>query len=308
MNSRLQGLMTATGILTFAAVVALAIIGCGGVNPFLSTAFWNNSTLTQRVQPNVTSFQQQDTTQLTSVCNLDAAQPTQGTIQITVMSDSQQYVKFSMMLLASAGAGGFVCDNVLQEYLDAGYSDVTGNVVGCDTIALGGTRLLGLEFGINQGNAARLPPATYVNGVLSASSTLTLLRRDVPSPYLPLPQTIVFGNDDPEFECVGGAGTGGLCTQRGFVYTSAADVVVGKSVEASRIQGTRCNTGFGSLPEWQLDTTINDGLTQPFQYAFGGTIVVRVLDRSSDPTTTSRNQAVWTVTNNAGATIHSESP
>jgi len=134
--------------------------------------------------------------------------------------------------------------------------------------------------------------------------TFVLARRDnMTNSNIPLPEMIVFGSSDPDFICSGGAVVGNLCTQRGFVYTSVADLPVGKPVEAFRIQGTVCETNFGSAPEWRLDIT-DDNQNQLFEYGRGGTIVVRVLDRSADDPAETRNQAVWTVIDSNSTTLH----
>jgi hypothetical protein len=311
MKTRLHGVKYAAGALGILAVAALVLIGCGGVNPFLSTQFWLNSNIEDLLQPNVTvpaGEEPTDTGTLTSVCDLDPNDATLRTIQVTVQSESQQYVKFSMTFVASTGTGGFVCADELQDYLNAGYSYRGSTVFGCDTVSLGGGQLIAMEFGINQGAGATLPPATYDSGTLTAVSSLALRRRDTLSQSIPLPQIIIFGNSDPSFECVGGSGLGDLCSQRGFVYTNAAGVTVGKSAEAWRIQGTLCNENYGSAPEWRLDRTLNDGQILPYQYAHGGEILVTVKDRSGDLLSNGRSQAVWTVTNSGGTQIQFPDP
>lgn len=287
MNSRLHGVAYAAGALSCLAIAALIVIGCGNVNPFLATQFWTNANLDQLTRPNVTTPPEEETVDpgnLASVCDLDAGA---RTLQVTLVSESTQNVRFSMTFVASTGSGGFVCDDALQNYLNAGYNYRATGVIGCDTLSLGGTNLLAMEFGINQGAGATLTPT---------SNTLTLRRRDTLSASIPVPQVIVFGNADPDFECVGGAGLGDLCTQRGFVYATAGGVTTGKPIEASRIQGTLCNVGFGSAPEWRLDRTILDGVSLPYQYVHAGTITITIYDRSGDALSNTRLQAAWEVT------------
>jgi len=311
MNSRMHGVAYAVGALGFLAVAVLVVIGCGGVNPFLSTQFWMNSSISDALQPNVTvpaGEEPTDTSTLSSVCDLDPTDATLRTIQLTIQSESQQHVKFSMTFVASTGTGGFVCNDELQNYLNAGYSYRSTGVIGCDTVALGGSQLLAMEFGINQGAGATLPPATYDGSTLTQPSSLILRRRDTLSALIPLPQIIVFGNSDPDFECVGGAGLGDLCSQRGFVYMTSAGVTVGKSIEAWRVQGTLCNENYGSAPEWRLDRTLNDGQILPYQFAHGGAIVLTVKDRSGDLLSNGRSQAVWVVTNADGTQIQFPDP
>ena len=125
---------------------------------------------------------------------------------------------------------------------------------------------------------------------------------------IPLPELIVLGGDDADFICTGGAQLGDLCTQRGFVYVNDGGVSVGKPANASRIQGTICNEGFGTAPEWRLDKTLQDGFVQAFQYSAGGSIIVSILDRSADDVENNRNQVVWLVTNGNDTTIHYPNP
>jgi hypothetical protein len=220
-----------------------------------------------------------------------------------------------MTFAVSAGPGGFVSEsNDIQDYINAGYSNAlvpgAGNVVtiGCDTLTLlDGNQLLTMEFGINEGDLATLAPGIDEEDNEDIQ-TYELRRRDNRSTVIPLPEIIVLGNDDPDFTCTGGASLGDLCSQRGFVYASAAGIPVGKAADASHIQGTVCNAGFGTAPEWRLDKTIDDGLVQPFQFAAGGTIFLTALDRWNDAFTATRNQVVWLVTNGDGNTIHFEDP
>lgn len=298
-----------TGVLGVFAVLGVWIIGCSGVSPFTAAQFATKITTIQGgggpTPPPANGDDDGENTVTRSVCDLDTE--LRG-IQITLANLSQQYVKFSLTLAVSAGSGGFVCDDELQNYTRAGYSDaqLVGNTttIGCDTLTLlSGTRLLVLEFGINQ-LTATLPPATG-DATNPTPSVLQLTRRDTGSPLLPLPELIVLGNGDQNFICSGNQ----LCTQRGFVYYSAPNgLPLGKAVDASRIQGTVCNRGFGTAPEWRLDKTLKDGLVQSFQYVAGGAIVATVLDRAGDAPNLTRNQVVWQVTDSAGNTVHFPQP
>jgi hypothetical protein len=304
MNSSLHRVASLSGIVWLAAIAAMVAIGCGGVNPFLSTQFLMNSSLVGRNTQGATTTPstQPAVTVLTSVCQLPSG-PSR-TLQMTVQNQSLQFVKFSVTFLASSGSGGFVCDSEVLAYQNAGYSVVGTNntdVVGCDTVLLGGTRVMAMQFGVNQGASAVLAPAT-VAGTTVTPTTFTL-RTTANSSFIPLPQVIVFGSNDADFPCVGTD----VCTQRGFVYTNNVGVPLGKPVEASRIQGTVCNSGFGTAPEWRLNTSLINP-AQLFQYPFGGSIVASVLDRSADLVTNPRNQVVWLVADVNGGTVHNPNP
>lgn len=314
MYSRLRRVMSFVGLAWTFAVAAFVSAGCGSLslfgpfNPFLAARF--NTTLAGVVSGgNLTSPTAPGTGGGIVITDLTQLPQSQRTIQVSVQNESEQRVRFAMTFVVSAGAGGFVPDSEIQNYLNAGYSDATAPgtggsaTIGCDTITLTrGTRLLTVAFGINQGDIATLPAN---DGSMTGADvpTFILARRDNGSLDIPLPELIVFGSSDPDFICSGGAIVGNLCTQRGFVYTSVADLSVGKPVEAFRIQGTVCETNFGTAPEWRLDLTI-DNQVQPFQYGRGGTIVARVLDRSADDPSETRNQAVWTVTDSNNTTLH----
>ncbi len=304
-------------LVSLACVFAVGVIlatGCKGGSPFLAAAF--NSTLVgvNTGGPPPTPTNPDDPTQnetVTSVCDLNLAEQT---IQIFIQNESQQFVEFSVTLVVSAGPGGFVCDEQINDYLNAGYTDAivpgsgTTAGIGCDSIGLlSGTRLLTLEYGVNQGAGAMIGPNVTgdANTVFPDPSLpqFTLRRRDDGSALIPLPELVVFGNDDPDFICSGGTIVGDLCTQRGFVYASGVGLPVGKSVESSRIQGTVCAENFGSAPEWRLDKTL-DTQTQPFQYGRGGVIVVGVLDRAGDAIDNTRNQAAWLVIDANDNTLH----
>lgn len=286
-------------------------VGCTRMSPFLAAQF-NQSLLglpggvPPTTNPSDNNNGNDNSGVVSSVCDLDAGQQV---ISISIQNASQQFAKFSLTFAVSAGPGGFVCDDQVQDYLNAGFSDaiVPGSgqsaVIGCDTISLAsGNRILTMQFGSNQGPGATLAP--NVGGDPNATlPTLILRRRDNGSALLPLPELIIFGNADADFICTGGAAAGDLCTQRGFVYASNAGLPVGKSAEASRIQGTVCAENFGSAPEWRLDKTL-DAIVQPFQYGRGGAIVATILDRAGDDLSNGRNQVVWLVTDADDNTLH----
>ncbi|MBN2561881.1 MAG: hypothetical protein JXQ75_13220 [Phycisphaerae bacterium] len=311
MQARVRRVAIPAGIVGVFTIAAILVIGCGGISPFLATQFAN--TLTGGLASGGPDTSPPDDggvgQAIDSVCDLP--ERLRG-ISVTVSNESQQYVKFSMTFAVSAGSGGFVCDEEYQDYINAGYgeADLTGNttIVGCDTLTLlGGNKLLTMEFGISEGANATLDPAsgTEENPV---PTTYQLTRRDNGSEIIPLPEIIVLGNEDPNFICTGGAVLGDLCSQRGFVYFTQAGVPTGKPANVSRIQGTVCNSGFGTAPEWRLDKTVEDDTVQPYQYAAGGAIVVTVLDRDGDAPDENRNQAVWLVTDGDGNTIHNPAP
>ncbi|MBN2561958.1 MAG: thrombospondin type 3 repeat-containing protein [Phycisphaerae bacterium] len=236
-----------------------------------------------------------------SVCDLPAGL---RVLSLTVANRSRYYVRYAITFVASAGPGGFVCDSEIATYLGAGYRDapfLPGSDdtirIGCDTLRLrGGTRVLTLGFGVSAGELNEVAPGDMLQ--LSSS--------------LPLPETIVFGTNDSnaDFICVGGPSQGDPCTQRGFVYYEEDShngplKRTGKPVEAMRIQGSLCNTGFDSVPEWWLD---QDGRVTQWEYVAGGSILVSVLDRSGDSINVHRRQAVWQVTDANGNVIHAERP
>jgi hypothetical protein len=310
MNRRFGSYAGLAGIVWLVAIGGLVALGCNGSSPFLTAMFLTNSGLTG-TQSGTGSLPDPDEPGgdedvLESVCDLDENDPTLRGLTFTLQNESEHYVRFSLTFVASAGAGGFVCEDELQNYLNAGYQTTAGNTVtiGCDTITLGGSQILTREFGINQGAGSTLPPAT-IDGTNVTPSVLSLRRLDNGNTLIPLPEIIVFGNEDSNFVCTGGAALGDLCSQRGFVYSTVDDIPVGKSIDASRIQGTVCNAGFGSAPEWRLDKTL-ETLSQGFQYTIGGTIVCTILNRSDDSTDVTRNQAVWVVTDENGDTVHNE--
>ncbi|MCG8404307.1 MAG: hypothetical protein MI923_03820 [Phycisphaerales bacterium] len=317
MYSRSRKVVNMLGLIGLLSVVICSMGGnCGGISPFLATQFNNNlvdpdtGPIGGPAPPDNGGDDGDDgdvSNVLGSVCDLAV---NEQTIVVSVRNEAVQQVEFSMTFVVSAGPGGFVCDAQLQNYLNAGYSDAivpgSGNnaIIGCDTIQLfAGTRILTLEFGINQGLGGTIP--ANPTGNPDDSPTFILRRRDTGSPFLPLPELIVFGNEDPDFICTGGAALGDLCTQRGFSYVSDAGIPLGKAAEASRIQGTVCAENFGTAPEWRLDRTL-DAQVQPFQFGRGGTIIATVLDRALDAIGNTRNQVVWLVTDANDNTLHFE--
>lgn len=283
---------------------------CAGGSPFLAAAF--NTTLAGTIgngpPPIINEPNGNDNTNpdiLSSVCDLPDAQ---RFIQIGIQNEAAQAVDFSLTLVASAGPGGFVCDAQIQDYLDAGYRDaiVPGSgssaIIGCDTISLlSGTRILTLEFGVNQGIGARIPLNPNTDTLFPDASlpSVTLRRADDNTPLIPLPEVIVVGSSDPDFICSGND----LCSQRGFVYVNGAGFPVGKPAEADRIQGTVCAENFGTAPEMRLDKTL-DETSQPYQFGRGGSIVFGVLNRADDPFDAIRNQVSWLVIDENDATLH----
>lgn len=312
MESVLRRIALSGGIVCLLVLAAFVGFGCDGMSPFLSAQFANTMSGLAQSSGGPPPTQEEEDTLLTSVCDLPAEQ---RVLSLAIASEAggeekNQTVRFSITFAVSAGVGGFVCADELQTYLNAGYSNAlvpgSGNTItiGCDTLTLlSGSQLLTMEFGVSLGQT------------LETDQTLQLTRRlgagAGGSPLIPLPEIIVLGKDDPNglFTCIGGASVGDICTQRGFVYFSVAtDLPTGKPAEALRIQGTLCNSGFGTAPEWRLDKALNDDLVQPFQYPAGGGILVTVLDRSGDSTIVHRNQAVWLVTDVGGATVHFPDP
>jgi len=318
MESRLRRVAISTAIVGLLAVVAVVVIGCDGMSPFLSAQFANTMLGTDDgglAQGGGAAPVPEDPTVDQAIQSiLDLPEQERG-LTVAVSNASLLRVRFAITFAVSAGPGGFVPDAELQTYTRAGYTDAlvpgSGNTItiGCDTLSLlSGTKLLTLEFVSTESGVPTLPAGT-VSGENVEPFIFQLTRRDNAAAVIPLPEIIVFGSDDPNFVCVGGASVGDLCTQRGFVYYSTdVELPTGKPVEAQRIQGTLCNIGFGTAPEWRLDKTISDELVQSFQYVAGGAIVVTVLDRSDDSTTVFRNQATWLVTDAAGITIHFPEP
>jgi hypothetical protein len=308
---RMTRMSSSLAVCLLAVLILTAQVGCG-TNPFLAANF--NQSLYDFLQENPGGPPPPDNGDdggddevLGSVCDLTVAAQN---IQFSIQNASVNFVDYSMTFVASAGPGGFVCDANVQDYLNAGYSDaiIPGSgsslEIGCDVISLlSGTRILTREFGINEGAAARLNPDAEGGDPNGNEPSRTLTRLDNGQPFIPLPELIVLGNADADFECTGDD----LCTQKGFVYVNNAGIPTGKAAEVSRIQGTVCAENAGTAPEWRLDRTLDD-VTQAFQYARGGAIIVTVLDRATDSPDNTRNQVVWRVTDVNGDTIHIEQP
>lgn len=283
---------------------------CASSSPFLAAMF--NQTLFGTVNNNpppiINDPNENDNVNgdiLGSVCDLPDAQ---RFIQIGIQNEAAQAVEFSLTLVVSAGTGGFVCDAQLQDYLDAGYRDaiVPGSgssaAVGCDTISLlGGSRILTMEFGVNQGVAATIPANPNQDTLFPDASlpSITLRRADDNGILIPLPEVIVIGSGDPDFICSGND----LCSQRGYVYVNSSGFPVGRAAEAARIQGTVCAENFGTAPEMRLDKTL-DTTSQAYQFGRGGSIVIGVLDRAADPLDSIRNQVSWLVIDENDTTLH----
>ncbi len=294
-----------------AALPAAGSLGCGGISPFLAAQFATTFLLVPRPGPAPNPNPPPDdptSASLSSVCDL--TMEGQRGITVTIENQAQQRVRFVMTFVVSAGAGGFVCDAEVQNYLNAGYTDAFAPgsastfAIGCDTVTLlSGTRLLVVAFGADQLPEQFLQP--NVGGDPNATlPTIQLRRRDNGDDTIPLPELIVFGNSTSNFVCTGND----LCTQRGFVYSSVNNLPIGKAADALHIQGSVCNTGFGTAPEWRLDKTTLDSQVQTFQYPVGANLVITILDRSGDSLADPRNQVVWLVTDFNGTTIHNPLP
>lgn len=309
------------GVLSLLATAAF--LGCAGANPFLSAQFattFGNLPGRQTGTPFVPPTQPgTDTSALASVCDLAAAL---RTMTISMRNESTQEIHFAMSLLVSAGTGGFACADELQNYTNAGYAQVsdpgspTTFTIGCDQVRLlTGTQILRRTFGVERSPEIVLQPNQPGNQGGNVP-TIQLTVGQANTPNIPLPEVIVFGTTSAvtltsgvthNFSCVGN-NPNDPCSQLGFIYTNVQDVQVGKPVEASRIQGTQCQTGFGVRPEWLLDKTLNDNQTATFQFPVGAQVVVTVLDRAGDAPSDSRNQVVWTVTDANGNVIHDQAP
>ncbi len=215
MLNRIRSLAGCSGAAWLLCIAGLVALGCQGASPFLAAQFATNigpfvgavgggSTTSSAPSGNTN-------TPVDSVCDL---QSNLRNIQVSIINEAQQQVRFSMTFMVSAGTGGFVdCAEEVTRYEQAGYRDACtpGTCatvsVGCDTISLNsGTRLLRLDFGINQGVIATLPAAPST-GTSFPQRQLTLGNG---SADIPVPEVIIFGSDDPNFICVGGD----LTTQR----------------------------------------------------------------------------------------------
>ena len=298
MNERWYRIANLTGIFWLFALAVAISIGCAA-NPLLSLNFVAN-TLDQFNDPDGPAGGGGDpiigdpgAPIIGSVCDLDAEK--RGFF-ITVRNESQQFAQLSLTFAVSAGGAGFVCDDEVPIYFNAGYRTamLVDNItfVGCDPIRLfSGDRILTLRITDTLGpNPGGNPDtATIAQPPLNGSS------------FIPLPEIIVLGDETPNFVCTGV----NLCTQRGFIYTDVANNPIA-FVNASRTQDTVCNANAGALPEWRLgDPNIDDFLIQPFQYPAGGTLRISILDRASN-VNPNVNQVVWQVFDVDGNLIHDE--
>lgn len=306
MFSRLRRITSRWGLPGLCSAVVLLSLGCNGASPFLAAAFNTTLTGTQGTPDDVRPPGDQDDVNPDELNSLDDLPPGERSLQVAIENASDQFVKFRITFLVSAGPGGFVPeDDMIQDYLNAGYSDAVlpgsgGDViVGCDTVSLvSGSRVLAMQFGTELGLDILIGPNETDDPNATNLPTVTLLTRGG-SAFIPLPELIVLGSEDPDFICTGSD----LCTQRGFVYVSAFEFPVGKAPAASRIQGSICAENFGTAPEWRLDKTLDEQV-QPFQFAAGGVILLTVLDRDDDSLNNQRNQVVWLVTDAMDRTIH----
>ncbi len=293
MHSRSRRVLNSTGIIWLAALAAAVFIGCGSVSPLVSLQFANNL-LGRGLGGGTAPTTQNGGGDIQTVCDLDA---NRRGIAITVQNEAEQFVRVSMTLVASAGPGGFVCDDEVSNYFSAGYRETVldagnGATIGCDVVQLlGGTRLLTLRLTdtLAQNVGGDMNDIPVAQPPLNGNS------------LLPLPELIVLGDENPIFICTGN----NLCTQRGFVYSDIANNPIA-FINASRTQDTVCNANAGTAPEWRLgNPNIEDNQIQPFQYPAGGTLLVTVLDRA-DNANRNVNQVVWAVFDVDGNLIHGE--
>lgn len=296
MQTRRRRLLNSTGLIWLVMIAVAVVIGCGSATPLLNLSFAQNTlvgTAGGGGDP-VATTGPGGNNPIQTVCDMD---PERRGIFIVVQNESQQFVRLSMTFVASAGAGGFVCDDEVNNYFNAGYRAAVLNssgsmTIGCDTIQLlGGTALLirrvtdtmAQNVGGDPNNAPVAQPP--LNG----------------GTFIPLPEAIVLGDDDPIFICTGN----NLCTQRGFVYSDIANNPIA-FIDVARTQDTVCNANAGTAPEYRLgNPNVDDNQIQPFQYPSGGTIILTILDRSTNANP-NVNQVVWAVFDVDGNLIHAE--
>ena len=296
MLSRWRRNLNSTGIIWLTMIAVTVFIGCSS-SPLAALYFAQNAF----VDPNLGAGGGDPTTQppggtnpIQTVCDLD---PERRGIFVVVQNEAQQFVRLTMTFVASAGAGGFVCDTEVNNYFNAGYRTAVLGVggvifIGCDPIRLlGGDSLLTLRVADTLAQNVGGDP----NNAPVAQPPLNGGR------FIPLPELIVLGDEDPIFICTGN----NLCTQRGFVYSDIANNPIA-FIDVARTQDTVCNAGSGTVPEWRLgNPNVADNTIQPFQFPSGGTIVITVLDRSTNANP-NVNQVVWAVFDVDGNPIHGE--
>jgi hypothetical protein len=271
------------------AVLALATWGCGGISPFGALNFANQNTTTPPPAQHQIGQPSDGPPQavVNSTCDLSADRKI---VTMMVRNEAPHDVAYVMTLLASAGAGGFVCDADRPSYLAAGYLSVPlggggATQIGCNPVVLsqaggfrGGTELLALTI-------MSTMPANLTGNPQQGPIAANPLDGSTP---IPVPEVIVLGSNDAVFVCVGSD----LCTQGGFSYNNALQVPIQK-ITATRTQGTMCNTGAAARAEWRLlNPSQADSTAQGHQYVAGGGITLSVLDRLF---AAAGNQVVWRV-------------
>ncbi|MFO0971890.1 MAG: hypothetical protein U1A27_00420 [Phycisphaerae bacterium] len=291
------------GLTALVAAAAAIPGGCGGANPYSTLVFMNDVINHQTaagqtfprgggpsiVPPTTTA---PTTTTINSTCDLPTARKN---ITMLVRNESLQNVRYSLTFLVSAGAGGFVCDTDRASYTNAGYVSFGSSVtLGCDVITpnaangfRGGSELLGRSIGLDAvGNPILIPP--NLSGTPQGGPAAVTPLDGVT--LIPLPEVIVLGNDNPIFKCQ----ASNPCTQGGFAYTNALGVQI-DDIFVSRTQGTLCNAGAGTRPEFRLHNPSSaDTTAAAFEFVAGSSVTVSILDRVLNPTA-SQNKAVWRV-------------
>ena len=294
MFARVREKVGASGIIWCMAIAVIVALGCGRNSPFLALQFADSLTGLGGGGGTRPATSQDNTTTIDQTCDLD---PAKRGISVVLANEAQQFVRYSITFIASAGPGGFVCDEDLNDYFAAGYRDTildvgNGATFGCDIVRLlGGTRMLSLRVA-----------DTLAQNVTGGNDPANIPLAQPPlngNTFIPLPELIVLGDADPIFTCTGN----NLCTQRGFVYTDVANTPIA-FVNVSRTQDTVCNSRAGTAPEWRLaDLNKADNQASPFQFVAGGGIGIVVLDRANNANV-NVNQVIWTVVDINGNIIH----
>lgn len=269
--------------------LAFLMAGCAGSNPFVSARFAGGGLAGSGAgggNPGSGSGR------IRTTCDLPGARKS---FFVRLDNAANARVSYRITMLASAGTGGFVCDDDLDDYLNAGYRALALDpatqtaTIGCDPVRLNsGTQLLALTL---TGDIAR-DATGGANPQLAAAP----LNGAVP---IPIPQLIVLGNNDLDFICQGND----PCSQGGFTYRNDFGILISK-VTASRTQNTLCNSRVATRPEWLLlDPNEIDTDVSAFHYTTGCFITIRVLNRAdnSDPNV---NQVVWQVISADGTILH----